>query len=122
VLRYRDPSQTRSDLERRFADLCRDAGLPPPAVNTWVGGFEVDALWPAQRLIVELDGYEFHRTRAAFERDRARDGELQLAGYRVLRFTYRRLVHEPEAVGTAIRRLVGSDHLRGRDALPISAS
>jgi very-short-patch-repair endonuclease len=69
-------------------------------------GFEVDALWPHQRLVVELDGYEFHRTRAAFERDRARDAALQLAGYRVLRVTSRRLAGEPAAVAETIRSLL----------------
>ena len=53
-------------------------------MNALVEGLEVDALWPEQRLIVELDGYAFHRTRASFESDRARDATLQLAGYRVL--------------------------------------
>jgi very-short-patch-repair endonuclease len=91
-------------------------------VNTSVAGFEVDALWPPQRLIAELDGYEFHRTRAAFERDRARDAELQLAGYRILRVTYRRMVNEPKAVATAIRRLLGSDQLGRGGAPAISAS
>ena len=79
------PAPTRSELERRFLALCRDAGLPPPAVNVVVAGFEVDAVWPDRRLVVELDGHAFHGTRAAFERDRVRDASLQLAGYRVLR-------------------------------------
>jgi very-short-patch-repair endonuclease len=78
----------RSDLEARFLNLCRDAGLPLPATNALVEGFLVDAVWKEQRLIVELDGYEFHRTRAAFERDRHRDALLTIAGYRILRFTH----------------------------------
>lgn len=97
---------TRSELERRFLTFCRGAQLPPPAVNVIVAGFEVDALWPDRRLVVELDGYAFHRTRAAFERDRARDAALQLAGYRVLRLTARRLGEEPAAVAEAVRRLL----------------
>jgi len=56
-----------------------------------VAGLEVDAVWPQWRLVAELDGYAFHGTRAAFERDRERDARLQLAGYRVLRFTHRKL-------------------------------
>jgi very-short-patch-repair endonuclease len=71
-----------------------------------VAGFEVDAVWPDQKLIVELDGYAFHRTRAAFERDRMRDAALQIAGYRVLRVTYRRLLEEPGAVVSAIMELL----------------
>jgi very-short-patch-repair endonuclease len=71
---------------------------------------EVDAVWPAQRLIVELDGYAFHRDRASFERDRERDAKLQLSGYRVLRITHRRLESEPAAVTGALRALLCTDH------------
>lgn len=97
---------TRSHLERRFLMLSERAGLPPPQVNVGVAGLEVDCLWSRQRLVVELDGHTFHRTRAAFERDRARDAVLQLAGFRVLRITHRRLDHEPAAVLDAVRRLL----------------
>ena len=101
----------RSELERRFLDLCDEAGLPRPAVNVLVAGFEVDALWPAERLVVELDGHEFHRTRPAFERDRARDAALVVAGYVVVRITYRRLLAEPARIADELRTLL----LRGRN-------
>jgi len=106
VASYRLAPLTRSGLERRFVDVCRKAGLPLPTINARVEGYEVDALWRSARLIVELDSWDFHRTRAAFERDRARDAVLQVAGYRVLRVSYRRLVEEPEAVVAMIRRLL----------------
>ncbi len=61
-------------------------------------GYEVDALWPQQRLIVEVDGYVFHGHRGAFERDRAKDATLTAAGYRVVRVTWRQLTRDPEAV------------------------
>jgi very-short-patch-repair endonuclease len=67
---------TRSELERRFLDLCGEAGLPSPNVNVQVAGLEVDVLWPTQRLVVEVDGYAFHHDRATFERDRVRDATL----------------------------------------------
>ncbi|MBW8059091.1 MAG: DUF559 domain-containing protein [Solirubrobacterales bacterium] len=70
---------------------------------------EVDALWPGQRLIVELDGFAFHRHRAAFERDRARDAALQATGYRVVRLTHRRLEQE-DAVATQLRDLLHVAH------------
>jgi very-short-patch-repair endonuclease len=101
-----EPPVTRSELERRFVDLCRMAGLSQPAMNANVAGLEVDALWRAERLIVELDGHEYHRTRAAFERDRLRDAALQLAGYRVLRFTHRRLTSDPSAVVRTLREML----------------
>jgi very-short-patch-repair endonuclease len=58
--------------------------------------------------VVEVDGYETHRTRAAFERDRARDGALQVAGYRVLRFTWRMIEREPESVAATIRSMLAA--------------
>jgi very-short-patch-repair endonuclease len=48
--------------------------------------------------VVEVDGWSYHRTRAAFERDRRRDGRLLVAGYRVLRITWRQLTRERERV------------------------
>jgi very-short-patch-repair endonuclease len=83
--------QLRSELERAFWEMCLDYPLPLPLMNTTVNGYEVDAYWPEAKLIVELDGYEYHRHRKAFEEDRNRDAELLLAGYRVVRLTYRQL-------------------------------
>jgi very-short-patch-repair endonuclease len=79
-------------------ELIRAARLPPPRTNAHVNGHEVDLLWPDQRLIVEIDGFAFHSTRRAFEHDRARDQQLQAAGYRVIRITWRQLQHQPEAL------------------------
>jgi hypothetical protein len=103
---YGPSPETRSTLEHRFFRLCLQAGLPRPAVNVPVCDYEVDALWAAKRLVVELDGYAFHRGRQEFELDRRRDAVLQLAGYRVLRVTHRRLAQEPRAVVETIRRLL----------------
>jgi very-short-patch-repair endonuclease len=77
-------------------------------MNAVACGFEVDALWDEQKLIVELDSYAWHSDRAAFERDRIRDATLQLEGYIVLRITYRRLKHETAAVVELIRRGLGA--------------
>jgi very-short-patch-repair endonuclease len=96
--RYHEPCLTRSEAERRLLALIRAAKLPPPRTNMLVSGYEVDFVWPNERLIVEVDGFAFHSTRAAFERDRARDRVLHAAGYVVLRVTWRQLVREPEVV------------------------
>jgi hypothetical protein len=85
LVEARAPEITRSPLEDRFAAFCRKHGLPIPSFNTTVLDYEIDALWPAQRLAAELDSWEFHHHRAAFERDRARDAALQAAGYRTIR-------------------------------------
>ena len=92
------PSLTRSEAERRLLELVRAARLPAPLTNVRVGRHEVDLLWRAQRLVIEVDGFRFHGGRAAFERDRRRDGALLAAGYRVLRVTWRELTDAPEAV------------------------
>jgi very-short-patch-repair endonuclease len=105
-LATRDAAHLRSVLERDFLALCHDRGLPRPAVNAHVEGLEVDVLWPSRRLVVELDGYAYHGGRAAFERDRERDQRLTLAGYTVLRVTYRQLHDTPELLVRRLRRLL----------------
>lgn len=100
------PRLTRSEAERRLVDLLAAAGLPAAELNTRVAGHEVDALWRAERLIVEVDGYAFHSGRTAFERDRRRDAELQAAGFRVTRLTWRQITEEPLAVAALIARLL----------------
>jgi very-short-patch-repair endonuclease len=86
---------TRSEAERRLKALCKAAGLPRPLTNARVAGYEVDAFWPAHRLIVEVDGFAYHSSRQAFERDRRKDAALTAAGNRVVRITWRRLTTEP---------------------------
>jgi very-short-patch-repair endonuclease len=91
------PTITRSVAEDRFLALIRSAGLPMPEVNVRVHGYEVDFLWRDQGLVVEVDGFQFHSTRDAFERDRQRDAELHAAGLRVQRVTWRQVVETPYA-------------------------
>jgi very-short-patch-repair endonuclease len=86
---------TRSWGERRLLSLVRQAGLPVPLTNRQLHGFQVDAVWPEHKLVVEVDGYEFHGDRGSFENDRARDAILVAHGYRVLRFTARQLRDQP---------------------------
>lgn len=103
------PALTRSELERRFLALVRATGLPEPRTNARVGGFEVDCAWPAERVAVELDGHAFHASRAAFERDRARDRALQAAGWRVVRVTWRQLAEDAYAVVDDLAALLAGD-------------
>lgn len=86
---------SRSWGERRLLSLIREAGLPVPLTNRQLHGFQVDALWPDHKLVVEVDGWLFHRDRDAFENDRLRDATLVAHGYRVIRFTARQLRDEP---------------------------
>ena len=105
---FEEPAPTRSELERRFLNLMRDAGLPEPVVNGRVGGYEVDFHWPEHRLIVETDGRATHDTDIAFERDRRRDLDLALAGWHVVRISWRQLQAEPEKIAAALRARIAS--------------
>lgn len=93
-----DPTFTRSRYEKSFRRHVLAAGLPPPSMNFNYGGYELDAYWPDLRFVVELDLYETHGTRAAFERDHVRQEELKLIGVEMIRVTRPRLEREPEAV------------------------
>jgi very-short-patch-repair endonuclease len=100
---HREVPPTKSELEALFFDFCRSQRLPLPQCNVLVAGLEVDFYWPDKKLVVELDGWEFHRTRAAFERDRERDTILDAARLRHLRITHRRLTRDPTGVAALIR-------------------
>ena len=102
------PDRSRSELERRFAALCRSAGIQEPEHNVRFAGLEVDFLWREQRLVVELDGWRYHRGRQAFEEDRARDRALARAGYRTLRFTHRQVADRPGDVARTVRAALAS--------------
>jgi hypothetical protein len=105
---YQPVSFTRSQFERRFLEAVLGAGLPQPATNFVEAGFELDAYWPELRFAVELDTYETHGTRAAFERDRLREEDLKLAGIEMTRVTDVRFGREPEAVLARVARLLQS--------------
>lgn len=89
---------TRSQAEERMLELVRAANFPSPETNVHVSGYEVDFLWRPQRLIVEIDGYTYHASRSAFERDRAKDAVLAAAGYLVIRITWLQMEREPYVV------------------------
>jgi very-short-patch-repair endonuclease len=96
----------RSELEERFQDFLVRVGLPLPQTNVVIEGYEVDCVWPEQRLIVELDGHATHSPTYAFELDRARDRRLEAAGWHVIRITWRQLELEADLVEADLRRLL----------------
>lgn len=100
------PAASRTEIEHLFADICRDHGVPVPIMNASLLRYEVDAFWPEKRVVVELDGYEFHRTRSDLERDHARHVALEVAGYRVLRFTFARITREPALVAAQVEAVL----------------
>jgi len=97
---------TRSELELALLPALEKAQLPRPLVNHHVLGREVDFHWPDHDLIVETDGWRTHGHRRAFESDRARDAMLQAHGYRVVRFTWRQVLHETLLVCVRIAQLL----------------
>jgi hypothetical protein len=111
-----DPSFTRSRFEKTFRRLVIAAGLPAPSMNFNFAGYELDAYWPDLRFAVELDLFETHGTRAAFERDHVRQEELKLLGVEMIRVTRPRLQREPEAVMRNLAMLL--ERRRGERRLP----
>ena len=104
---------TESEFEERFLAFCKNARLPLPERQVYIDpndgepAVRGDFVWRQQRLVVETDGVKYHRTRAAFESDRRKDQRLTLAGWRVLRITWRQLKAEPERIAKMIRRALG---------------
>jgi len=103
---------TESELEERLLPLCLAAGVPAPDRQVYIDpgdgepAIRVDFAWRAQRLVIETDGGRYHRTRRAFEDDRRRDQRLALAGWRVVRITWRQLTEEPERIVALLVRLL----------------
>lgn len=97
------PEPTRSKFEELLRGLCERHNLPLPAQNVSVAGEDVDAYWQESNLVVELDSWEFHKTRRAFERDREKAAALERAGVRVLRFTWRQLTRTEAEVAATVR-------------------
>lgn len=104
----RTDGPTRSGFEDDFLAFCERYALPRPRVNVRVAGHLVDALFAAEHLIVELDGWEFHHDRGAFEDDRNRDADTLAAGYSTLRITYDRLHDQPEPEARRLREILHS--------------
>jgi Uncharacterized protein conserved in bacteria len=104
------PGRKRSKLEKRFAPFLHRYHLPLPRFNDWIllgpERFQVDCHWPERRQIIELDGWEGHRTRSAFRDDRARDRALTAVGYTVTRLTWNQLDDEPTAIASDLRRIL----------------
>jgi Transcriptional regulator, AbiEi antitoxin len=100
---------TRSDLEELLIDLVDELGLWRPETNVILvfdgETFEIDALWRAERIAIELDSRQFHLTPLAFERDRRRDRKLSAAGWRPVRMTWRQLTEDRAGVGHDLTRM-----------------
>jgi very-short-patch-repair endonuclease len=108
-----EPSgRKRSRLEERFAPFLRRHRLPLPRFNDWIllgaKRFQVDCHWVGSGQIVELDGWESHSSRSAFQDDRERDRRLKVAGYSITHITWNQLRDEPEAIASDLRVLLSA--------------
>lgn len=106
----RPAGHTESDLEDAFLEFLADRGIEPPVLNAWITlglrRIRVDCLWPAQRVVIELDGRRAHMTGDRFESDRRRDMALLGAGYAPGRVTGKRLNDEADELEADLRRLL----------------
>jgi hypothetical protein len=110
-----DPGEpTRSELEDRFLRLCARHGLPAPEVNVRVGSRLVDFLWRAERVVVETDGYRYHRGAQAFEDDHDRNLEMRGLGYDLIRLSYRQVNDDPGAAAGYVREALRTSGDGGR--------
>ena len=116
-LKSEPPGRKRSRLEERFTPFLRLHSLPLPRFNDWIllgdKRFQVDCHWPDAEQIVELDGWEAHRTRTAFREDRARDRRLRAAGYSVTHLTWNQLDDEPGEIAADLRAILDLTAKRG---------
>jgi Transcriptional regulator, AbiEi antitoxin/Protein of unknown function (DUF559) len=91
-----DGTPTRSGWEDDFPAFCADHGLPAPLMGLPFHGYILDAVFVAERVIVELDSWQFHKGKIAFEADRERDAETLAHGYVTVRVTEERLDERPQ--------------------------
>jgi very-short-patch-repair endonuclease len=105
------------ELERLFLPLALESGLPLPQTGVSVNGFEVDFYWPDLGLVVETDGWRYHRTPAAQARDALRDQTHTAAGLTTLRFSHRQVRDEPDHVRRILAQTatrLGAERRSGR--------
>jgi hypothetical protein len=93
-------------LEDVLYPWCDEYGVPRPATQVWVGGYRLDAVYLAEKVVLELDGWLGHSGREAFESDRDRDAELAARGFLVIRITSWRLKHEPAREAARMMRIL----------------
>jgi very-short-patch-repair endonuclease len=101
------PDKTESDLELDFLKICRDHDVPEPETNVKIGRYRVDFLWRDQGLVIEVDGYVYHRGRQAMRDDNDRDIDLALRGLQVVRIEDTRIDGDPTGVANAVLGLLG---------------
>jgi very-short-patch-repair endonuclease len=101
--------QTRSRVEREFVQWLKDRCIPVPLLNEPFGPYTLDGIWPAEKLVVEIDTYETHGTRHSFEADRRRDAYLLDKGLRTIRVTPDRWRRDGGRLARTLRSQLAAD-------------
>jgi hypothetical protein len=99
---------TRSGWEDDFPRFCADHGLPAPVMGLPFHGYILDAVFAAERVIVELDSWQFHKGKIAFEADRERDAHTLANGFVTVRVTEERLDERPRQEADRLRAILES--------------
>ncbi len=108
------PMITQNDFEEAFLTLVDSTGVRRPRMNAPLGirgrFYEIDALWEAERVAVELDSRRVHGTHKKFESDRLRDRVLIAEGWKTMRITWRQLRDEQEEIAEDLTKALGQGH------------
>jgi hypothetical protein len=96
-----------SELERVFLRLLREGRLPLPVTNRPAGGRRVDCRWPELKLTVELNSYQFHHSRHAWEQDNRREREARARGDEFRRYTWSDVFEDSTYMLAELRVLLG---------------
>ena len=99
---------TRADWEDDFPTWCVRRGMPRPTIGYRLGPFTVDAIFLAERLIVELDGWASHDGRDRFEGDRDRDAENLLNWHPTVRITWYRLESDSDREAARLEQILAN--------------
>lgn len=104
---YRPGPDRSSNLELAFDELIAGPDIPPPRCNVILAGYECDRYWPEHKLVIELDGRNYHRALRDMERDKRKDGKLALLGITVIRVTELRFGLEPRQIRAEVVAMTG---------------
>ncbi len=101
-------SGAHSQAERILLRLFQDAGITGWRANFRLGGYQLDVAFPDVKVAIEVDGWAFHSSPDKFEGDRARQNQIVLLGWTVLRFTWLDLTTTPERVIAEVQRAISA--------------